>query len=104
MAGGQYFETLNDAELEELGGSCREYTLLRINALSKVKGWIRGNTKIGPVLEVAVDHHQGPYGIEVMIESLFGDGTCSWVMIVKGTNKYVTELTEETQEDPIDCI
>ena len=26
-----------------------------------------------------------------MIESLFGDGTCSWVMIVNGRNKYVTE-------------
>ena len=38
----------------KLGGSCRGYTLPRVNAASKVKGWIRGNTKIGPALEVAV--------------------------------------------------
>ena len=28
---------------------------------------------------------------------LFGDGTRSWVMIVSGTNKNVTEMTEETK-------
>ena len=39
-----------------------------------------------------------------MINSLFGDGTCSWVMIVNGTNKYVTEMTEETQKNHIDDI
>ena len=27
--------------------------------------------------------------------SLFGDGTCSWVMIVNGINKNVTETSEE---------
>ena len=53
----QYFTTLDDAELDKLGGSCREYTLPRDNTASKVKGWIRGNTKIGPALEVAVSHH-----------------------------------------------
>ena len=63
-----------------------------------------GNTKIGPALEVAVSHHQGRYGIEIMIQSLLGDGTCSWVMIVNGINKYVTEMTEETQDDHIDYI
>ena len=36
-----------------------------------------------------------------MIESLFGDGTCSWVMIVNGINKHVTEMTEESREDHI---
>ena len=33
------------------------------------KGRIRGNTKIGPVLEVAVSSHQGRYGIEIKIDS-----------------------------------
>ena len=78
--------TLDDAEVDKLGGSCQEYTLLRDDAASKVKEWIRGDTKIGPALEVTVSHHQGRYGIEIMIESLFGDGTCSWVMIVSGIN------------------
>ena len=68
------FTTLDDAELEKLSGSRREYALLRdINTLSKVKGWIRGNTKIGSALEVAVSCHQGRYGIEIKIHTLFGD-------------------------------
>ena len=72
---------------------------------SQKKGRIRGSTKIGPASEVAVSHHQGRYGIEVMIQSLFGDGTCSWVMIVNIINTYVTEMTEETfQDDHIDYI
>ena len=61
------------------------------------------NTKIGPALEVAVSDHQGRYGIEIMINSLFDDGTCLWV-IVNGINKYVTEMTEETQENHVDDI
>ena len=32
--------------------ACREYTLSRDENSSEPKGWIRGNTKIGPVLEV----------------------------------------------------
>ena len=94
--------TLVDAELDKLESSCREYTLRRDNAASKVKGWIRGNTKIGPALEVAVSHHQGRYGMEIIINSLLGDGTFSWVMIGSGIKKYVTEMTEETQENHID--
>ena len=50
----QYFTTLDDAELHKVVGSCREYTFPPDNSSSKVKGWIRGNTKIGPALEVAV--------------------------------------------------
>ena len=33
--------------------ACREYTLPEKEAASQPKGWIRGNTKIGPALEVA---------------------------------------------------
>ena len=84
VAKGQHFTTLDDAELDKLGSTCREYTLPRDNAFSKVKGWIRGNTKIGPALEVPVSHHQGRYGIEIMINSLIHDGTRSWIMIVNG--------------------
>ena len=36
-----------------------------------------------------------------MINSLFGDGTRSWVRIVNGTNKYVTERPEETHIEEI---
>ena len=60
------------------------------------RGWIRGNTKIGPVLDVAVSYPQGRYGVEVMINSPVGDRTRSWVRIVNGKNKYVTEMSKET--------
>ena len=33
---------------------CREYTLLRSEEASRVRGWILGNTKIGPVSDVKV--------------------------------------------------
>ena len=56
---GQYFTTLDDTELDRLTGSCREYTLLRSDQSSQVEGWTRGNTKIGPVLDVMICHHQG---------------------------------------------
>ena len=98
---GQYFVTTYEAELAELDcpGSCREYTSPRDDELSKAKGWIRGSTKIGPVLEVTVSYHQGRYGIEIRINSLVGDGSQSWVMICNGLNKYVTEMSEEMNEN-----
>ena len=38
--------------------TCREYTLPRDKKSSDPKGWIRGNTKIGPVLEVTTIYQQ----------------------------------------------
>ena len=79
---------------DEMKNLCRECTLPRNEKASRARGWILGNTKIGPVLDVKVCFHQGRYGIEVMIESLFRDGTASWVRIVNGINKYVFETSE----------
>ena len=33
--------------------------------------------------------------LKIKIESLLGDKTCSWVRIVSGIKKYVTETSEE---------
>ena len=55
---------------------------------------ILGNTKIGLVLDVKVCLHQKRDGIEIMVESLFRDRTVSWVRIVNGIVKYVTETSE----------
>ena len=41
-----------------------------------------------------VCYHQGSYGVEIKIQSLFRDRTVSWVRIVNGINKYVTETSE----------
>ena len=60
---GQFFMWLDDDQLDRLNASCREYILLRCDQSSQAKGWIRGNTKIGPVLDVTVWYHQGRYNI-----------------------------------------
>ena len=92
---GQFFITFDDEALDEMKGSCRAYTSLRSEESSRDGGWIRGNTKIGPVSDVKVCYHQGRYGVEIMSESFFRDRTVSWVRIVNGTNKYVTGTSEE---------
>ena len=60
--------------------ACREYTLPREEA-SQPKGWIQGNTKIGPVLEVATSYLHGKYGVEIRIGSVNRDDTHSRVRI-----------------------
>ena len=66
---GQYFMTKDTAEFSQFTDSvaCREYTLPRDENSSEPKGWIRGNTKIGPVLEVTTCCLQGKYGVEIRI-------------------------------------
>ena len=62
---GQYFMTKDTEEFSHFTVACREYTLPRDEKSSDPKGWIRGNTKIGPVLEVITSYLQGMYGEEL---------------------------------------
>ena len=78
--------------------ACREYTLPRDESLSEPKGWIRGNTKIGPVLEVATCCLHGKYGVEIRILSMNKDNSHSWVRISHSSNKLVTNLNNSEQE------
>ena len=91
---GQFFITIEEGS-EVMQTACREYTQLRNLKTSRPRGWIRANTKFGPVLDVKICPHDGRYCIDIMIESLFRDQTVSWVRIVNGINKYVTETSEE---------
>ena len=72
----------------------REFSLPQSEKASRARGSIPGNTKIGLVLCVKVCFHQERYVIEILIKSLLRDGTASWVRIVNGINKYVTETSE----------
>ena len=63
------------------------------------EGWIRGNTKIGPVLEVTTFCFQVKYGVEIRIESVNKDNSHSWVRISHGLNKLVTDLNNKDQDD-----
>ena len=58
---GQYFMTKDTEKFLQFTDSvvCREYTLPRDESKTEPKGWIRGNTKIGPVLEVTTSNLQG---------------------------------------------
>ena len=80
--------------------ACREYTLPRDENSSEPKGWIRGSTIIGPVLEVTTCYLQGKYGVEVRIMSLSKDNTQSWVRISHGSNKFVRNLNNNETEIP----
>ena len=74
-------------------------TLLpRDEEASEPKGWIRGNTKIGPVLEVATCCLHGNCGVEIRIMSMNKDNSHSWVRISHGLNKLVTNLNNNEQE------
>ena len=55
---GQYFMT-EDTEEQFFARSCREYTLPRSDESSQPKGWIQGNTRIGPVLEITTSYLYG---------------------------------------------
>ena len=79
--------------------ACREYTLPRDEDSSEPKGWIRGNTKIGPVLEVATCCLQGKNGVEIRIKSVNKDTSHSWVGISHDLNKWVTNLNKKDQDD-----
>ena len=79
--------------------ACREYTLPRNENSSEPKGWIRGNTKIGPVLEVTTSYLQGKYGVEIRIESINKDHSHAWVRISHGLSKLVTDLSNKEHDD-----
>ena len=87
---GQFFITHEEEGPGDMQTLCRECTPPRDQETSRARGWIRGNTNIGPVLDVNVYFHQGLYCIDIMVESSFRDRTVSWVRVVNGINKYVT--------------
>ena len=79
--------------------TCREYILPRDEKSTDPKGWIRGNTKIGPVLEVTTSYLQGKHGVEKRIEAVNKDNSHSWVRISHGLNKLVTDLINMEYDD-----
>ena len=79
--------------------ACREYTSPRDEDSSEPKGWIRGNTKIGPILEVTTCCLQGKYGVEIIIKSVNKDNSHSWIRISHGLEKLVTNLNDKEHDD-----
>ena len=103
---GQYFVTRNASEFLLRSVACREYTLPRDDPASEPKGWIQGNTRIGPILEVTTSFQHFKFGVEVRIQSMKEDHSQSWVRISYGTIRYVnnyikcnTQSLADTQEE-----
>ena len=98
---GQYFMTKDTAEFSQFhAAACREYTLPRDEEASQPKGWIQGNTTIGPLLETATCCLHGKYGVEIRIMSVNKDNSHSWVIISHESNKFVMNLHNNEQEIP----
>ena len=98
---GQYFMTKDTDEFLQFTEpvTWREYTLPRDEKSTDPNGWIRGNTKIGPVLEVTTSYLQVKYGVEIRVESVNKDNSHSWVRISHGLNKLVTDLIDKEYDD-----
>ena len=77
---GQYFVTKDTTgDFRQFHSvACREYTLPRDDPASQAKGWIQGNMRIGPVLEVTTSFQHFKYGIEIRIWSVNQDNSQSW--------------------------
>ena len=99
----QYLVTKDTGNLRQFRSvACREYTLPRDDPASQAKGWIQGNMRIGPVLEVTTSFQHFKYGIELRIWSVNQDNSQSWVRISYGTIKYVVDSNQDNTEIPAD--
>ena len=93
---GQYFVSKDTGDFRQFHSvACREYTLPRDDKASQPKGWIQGNMRIGPVLEVTTSFQHFKYGIEIRIKSVNQYGSHSWVRISYGTVKHVIDSIED---------
>ena len=100
---GQYFMTKDTRDLTQFHAvACREYTVPREEDASQPRGWVQGNTKIGPVLEVTTSCLHGKYRVEIRIWSPSRDNTHSWVGISHGSNKFVMDSNNNDTEVPED--
>ena len=90
--------------IQKKGRRCNIYAektqVPRNDRKTHAKGWFLKKTRIGPVLDTKVCHQEEQYTIEVLVQSLFQERTASWVRIVNGVDKYVTEsMLTKKEED-----
>ena len=98
---GQYFMTKNNGDFSV---ACREYSLPRDDPASQPKGWILGDMRTGPVLEVTTSYMYGKHGIEIRIWYVSQDNSHSWVRISYGKVKYVIDSNHNNTEIPADPL
>ena len=88
---GQYFVTKDTGSLRQFRPvACREYTLPRDDPASEAKGWIQGNMRTGPVLEVTTSFRHFKYEIEIRIWSEYlMERSNMWLNQFKTTHKFL---------------
>ena len=98
VALGQFFMTKNDEEFFDFNGQVgyREYTVPRDEESSTPRGWFRGNTKMGLVLEVTTKLTSRQARHRARFYSLSGDGSHSWVRFSNGLNKFVRDFDRQS--------
>ena len=91
---GQYFITKDTGDFGQFRSvACCEYTLPRDDVSSQPRGWIQGNMRIGPVLEVTTSYMYGKHGIEIRIWSVSQDNSQSWVrFLMEQTNMWSVQI------------
>ena len=100
---GLYLVTKDTGNLRQFRSvACREYTLPRDEPAAEATGWIQGNMRFGPVLEVTTSFQNYKHGIEIRIWSVNQDISQSWVRISYGTIKYVVDSIQDNTEIPVD--
>ena len=96
---GQYFVTTDTGDFRQFHSvACLEYTLLRDDPASQPEGWIQGNMRIGPILEVITNFQHFTFGVEVRIQSVKEDNSHSWVRISYGTVKNMNDSNQDNTE------
>ena len=96
---GQYFVTKDTGDFRQFQSvACREYTFPRDDRVSEPKGWIQGNLRIGPELEVTKSYMYGIHGIEIRIWFVRQEIFLFWVRISYGTIKYVVDSNQDNTE------
>ena len=85
--------------LHRFSGLSWEHSAKRWIKTSDPKGWVRVNTKMGPVSEVTTSYLQGKYEVEITLESVTKDNSHSWSRISRGLNKFVTDKSNKEYDD-----
>ena len=74
---GQFFYSLETEQGQQMQHLYREYTMPGNEKGTRVRRWIRKDTRIGPVLHIKVCYRDEQYSVEVQVPSLFQDDTVS---------------------------
>ena len=97
---GQYFMTKDTGDFTQFNTVLVGNTLFHEKKQHhNRKDGSKGNTKIGPVLEVTTSYLHNKHGLEIRIRSLSRDNTHSWVRNSHGSHQVCDEFEQQRNRD-----